>query len=89
MDANVLSALDRQESGYKRPALNNVLIYGRVRCIIAKPSIVGNGVQETNGHFAIIDAYALKCFGEDYFREESTYDVNSVYFTKGSIILSY
>lgn len=87
MDANVLSALDRQESGYKRPALNNVLIYGRVRCIIAKPSIVGNGVQETNGHFAIIDAYALKCFGEDYFREESTYDVNSVYFTKGSILI--
>lgn len=86
-DANVLSALDRQTSGYKRPTLNNIIIYGRVRCIIRKPDIIGTGVRETNGHFAIIDAYALKCLGEDYFRDESTYDVNCVYFTKGSILI--
>ena len=86
-DANVLSALDRQSGGYKRPSLNNIIIYGRVRCLIHKPSIVGDGIKETNGYFAIIDAYALKCLGEDYFREDSSYDVNSVYFTKGSILI--
>lgn len=86
-DANVLDALDRQDNGYKRPSLNNIIIYGRVRCIINKPSILGDGIKETNGYFAIIDAYALKCLGEDYFREGSTYDINSIYFTKGSILV--
>lgn len=87
-DANVLSALDNQKNdSYKRPSLTNIIIYGRVRCIIKKPSIIGDGIKETNGHFAIIDAYALKCLGEDYFRDGSTYDVNGVYFTKGSILL--
>ena len=90
MDANLLEALDevgKQGNGYKRPALNNVLIYGRVRCLINKPSFINEGIQETNGYFAIIDAYALKCLGEDYFRENSDYDVNSIYFTKGSILI--
>ena len=86
-DANVLEALDRASGGYKRPALNNIVIYGRVRCIIEKPSILGEGIKETNGHFAIIDAYALKCLGEDYFREGSSYDTNRIYFTKGSILI--
>ena len=86
-DANVLEALDRVSSGYKRPALSNVIIYGRVRCIIKKPSILGNGVKETGGHFAIIDAYALKCLGEDYFKDGGSYDSNRIYFTKGSILI--
>lgn len=86
MDANVLKALNNQEDGFKRPSLNNVLIYGRVRCLISRPALVGKGIRETNGYFALLDAYALKCLGEDYFRED-TYDVNSIYFTKGSVLI--
>lgn len=88
MDANVLQALDNQATvGYKRSSLMNVLIYGRVRCLIKRPSFIGDGVKESNGYFALLDAYALKCLGEDYFREPSSYDVNSIYFTKGSILI--
>jgi len=87
-DANVLQALDDQQSlSYKRASLNNILVYGRVRCLIKRPSFIGSGVKETNGYFALVDAYALKCLGEDYFRESSSYDVNSIYFTKGSILI--
>ena len=86
-DANVLHALDMQKGGYKRPSLNNIIIYGRVRCIISRPSIIGNTIVDGSGYYAIIDAYALKCLGEDYFRDEYSYDVNSVYFTKGSILI--
>jgi len=88
MDANVLEALDRSSGAFKRAALSNIIIYGRIRCLINKPDILGDGIKETNGYFAIIDAYALKCLGEDYFRESSSsYAVNSVYFTKGSILI--
>ena len=86
-DANVLHALDMQKGGYKRPSLNNIIIYGRVRCIISRPSIIGNTIIDGTGYYAIIDAYALKCLGEDYFRDEYSYDVNSVYFTRGSILI--
>ena len=86
-DANVLHALDMQKGGYKRPSLNNIIIYGRVRCIISRPSIIGNTIVDGSGYYAIIDAYALKCLGEDYFRDEYSYDVNSVYFTRGSILI--
>ena len=71
-DANVLHALDMQKGGYKRPSLNNIIIYGRVRCIISRPSIIGNTIIDGNGYYAIIDAYALKCLGEDYFRSATS-----------------
>ena len=68
MDANVLKALnDANNDGYRRPSLNNIIIYGRVRCLIDRPSFLGEGVKSTNGYFALLDAYALKCLGEDYF----------------------
>lgn len=87
MDANVLKALnDANNDGYRRPSLNNIIIYGRVRCLIDRPSFLGEGVKSTDGYFALLDAYALKCLGEDYFRED-TYDVNSIYFTKGSVLI--
>ena len=86
-DANVLSALDRQSGGYKRPSLNNILIYGRVRCLIDRPAIVGSSIIDGDGYYAILDAYAFKCLGEDYFRDSYSYDVNSIYFTKGSILI--
>lgn len=86
MDANVLKALNDVKDGYRRPSLNNIIIYGRVRCLIDRPAFLGEGVKATNGYFALLDAYALKCLGEDYFRED-TYDVNSIYFTKGSVLI--
>lgn len=42
---------------------------------------VGNGV------FAIIDAFAFKCQGKDYFSEDGFSDINRIYFTKGSLII--
>jgi len=86
-DANVLGALDKQSGGYKRPSLNNILIYGRVRCIINRPALVGDSIIDGDGFYAILDAYAFKCLGEDYFRDSYSYDVNSIYFTKGSILI--
>lgn len=86
MDANVLKALNDAKDGYRRPSLNNIIIYGRVRCLIDRPAFLGEGVKATNGYFALLDAYALKCLGKDYFRED-TYDVNSIYFTKGSVLI--
>lgn len=86
MDANVLKALNDAKDGYRRPSLNNIIIYGRVRCLIDRPAFLGEGVKSTNGYFALLDAYALKCLGEDYFRED-TYDVNNIYFTKGSVLI--
>lgn len=87
MDANVLNALDKQSGSFRRPSLTNIIIYGRVRCIISKPSFLGDGIEETDGYFALLDAYALKCLGEDYFRNGTIYDVNSIYFTKGSVLI--
>lgn len=88
-DANILEALDRcsTEGGYKRPSLNDILIFGRVRCLIEKPKVLGTGVEIGNGYFALLDAYALKCLGTDYFRDSYSYDVNGTYFTKGSILI--
>ena len=83
-DANVLKALKNQgRSG----SLDNVVVFGRVRCAIERPYVVGNSLEFAPGFFAIIDCYALKCLGEDYFSEGGTWDINKTYFTKGSMII--
>ena len=92
MDANLLEAISVQDAyeksagTFRRAALKDIFIYGRVRCVIQRPSIIPDNIEDTDGNYVIVDAYAIKCLGEDYFREESNYDINHVYFTKGSLI---
>lgn len=83
-DANVLQALRKQgRSG----SLDNIVVFGRVRCAIERPYVVGNSLECAPGFFALIDCYALKCLGEDYFSDCGTWDINKTYFTKGSMVI--
>lgn len=82
-NANLLDVLAKQ--GRTR-TISNIVVFGRVRCAIQKPEILGD-LEVDNGIFAIIDAYAFKCLGEDYFGSGGIYDANRVYFTKGSMVI--
>lgn len=85
MDANLLEALNRQG---RKGCLEDMIVYGRVRCAIGRPYVVGSNLQTVpTGAFAILDAYALKCQGIDYFAESGVGNSNSVYFTKGSMVI--
>lgn len=92
MDANLLEAISAQDAyekaagTYRRAALKDIIVYGRVRCAIQRPAIIPDNIEDTDGYYVIIDAYAIKCLGEDYFQEESSYNPNHLYFTKGSLI---
>ena len=83
-DANLLDAL-RRHSG----KIDNILIFGRVRCAIKDPKLLGKSVEVSSkeGCFAIIDAYALNCLDEDYFGERDVRDGNKLYFTRGSMVI--
>lgn len=83
-DANLLEALRKVGSG---KSLDDLMLFGRVRCAIKRPNILGKNVETAAGMFAIVDIYAIKCFGKDYFSDGYVYDVNRVYFTKGSMVI--
>lgn len=79
-DANVLSSLKKYEK------LTDVQVIGKVRCLIEKPSIIST-LTKREGYFAIVDVYALKCLGRDYFGEDSGYyDKDRIYFSCGSLV---
>lgn len=82
-DANLLEILKKIG---KRAVLEDMVVFGRVRCAIQQPEML-KGLKTAPGFFAIIDAYALKCLGEDYFSDSGIYDVNRIYFTKGSMVI--
>lgn len=86
MDANILEALKKQG---KNGFLDNLILFGRVRCAIKRPTeLLGKSLATTDtGAFAILDVYAVKCQGEDYFLPNDTVSPCSVYFTKGSMII--
>jgi hypothetical protein len=83
-DANLLKVLRDRNNGVK--VLEDVVIFGKVRCAIKHPEILGS-LEVGNGVFAIIDAFAFKCQGKDYFSEDGFSDINRIYFTKGSLII--
>ena len=83
-DANLLQALQKRG---KKGSLDNVVVFGRVRCAIERPYVVGKSLDCAPGFFAILDCYALKCLGEDYFSDGGTWDINKTYFTKGSMLI--
>lgn len=85
-DVNLLNVLNNRR-GYSRVALKDIVVFGRVRCLIEKPGIIENAFRDGNGYYALLDAYALKCLGDDYFQNEAGYDVNRLYFTRGSLLI--
>lgn len=81
-DANLLEVLDRENK------LDNMIIYGNIRCAINKPSFLSDSIGITDGFFALVDVLALKCNGVDYFSEGSNcQDSKHIYFSKGSIVV--
>lgn len=80
-DGNLLSAL----SGQRRyNGLQNLVLFGRVRCAIEKPSFLSDLKASSGGFFALLDACGVKCLGEDYFGYS---DTHKVYFLRGSILI--
>ena len=81
-DANLLEILDRESK------LDNMIIYGNIRCAIKKPSFLSDSIGVTDGFFALVDVLALRCNGVDYFSETSDCrDSKHIYFSKGSIVV--
>lgn len=83
-DANLIYAIKSQG---KNGFLKDIVVFGKVRCAIKRPSVIGTSVEAGNGFFAIIDAFALKCLDTDYFAQSNCSDINKVYLTKGSMII--
>lgn len=83
-NADILSALDRLG---KYGSLENLKIYGRVRCAIAKPRMIGKLEVSSGCTLAILDAFAIKCLNTDYFSSNGERGTNGVYYTKGSMII--
>lgn len=92
MDANLLEAISMQDAyeksagTFRRAALKDIIVYGRVRCAIQRPGIIPDTIEDGDGFYVIIDVYALKCLGEDYFQEADGYNAHHLYFTKGNLI---
>lgn len=81
-DANLLKILSSVDK------LDNMVVYGNVRCAIAKPTYLSDKVALTDGFFALVDVLALKCNGIDYFSNDANYsDSKHIYFSKGSIVV--
>lgn len=83
-DANLLEALNKNKG-----RIDNIVVFGRVRCAIKNPNLLGKSVEvsEKEGFFAIVDAYALKCLDVDYFGDSYVRDANKLYFTRGSMVV--
>ncbi|MGV3076462.1 hypothetical protein ACEE21_15395, partial [Clostridium baratii] len=81
-DANLLEILDRESK------LDNMIIYGNIRCAISKPSYLSDNIGITDGFFALVDVLALRCNGVDYFSAHSDFqDSKHIYFSRGSIVV--
>lgn len=80
-DANLLEVLSKESK------VDDIIIYGNVRCAIGKPDYLGGSVKLKEGFFALVDVLALKCGGIDYFGTDYT-DSKHIYFSKGSIVIA-
>lgn len=79
-DGNLLSAINSN----KYSGLQNLVLFGRVRCAIEKPDFLNSLEASDDGYFALLDAYGVKCLGQDYF---GRVDSNKVYYLKGTILI--
>lgn len=84
-DANLLSVLNKN----LRSGLRELMLFGRVRCALQKTSFLADLDTKSNGFFALLDTYAVKCLGEDYFASYGSGfgDSDSLYFVRGSILI--
>lgn len=81
--ANILSLLHEENN-----KLENMIVYGNVRCAISKPDFLSDGVLLTSGFFALLDVLAVRCNGIDYVSKHENYqDSNHIYFSKGSMVI--
>lgn len=81
-DANLLQRLKSNSDGLK-----DLLLFGRVRCMIKNCTLVGSVKTSCDGAFAIVDVFAIKCLGIDYFAERGTMTRDQIYNTKGSVVI--
>ena len=81
---NLLYEINRQD---KFQGLKDLVLYGRVRCAIERPPCVGGKLETTKGFFAILDVYAIKCLGVNYFSGVGSNDSDGLYFVKGNVII--
>ena len=92
-DANILKALNEQQNmasgSYKGNAsLDKLILFGKVRCAIERPKMIGGSIDvASGGAFAILDTFGVKCLGEDYFQEPGMNSSRSIYYTKGSVLI--
>lgn len=80
VEANILKELSSQG---KKGSLENMVVYGRVRCAIKTPYIFETVQTSDVGAFALLDVFAVKCLQKDYFGHHST----GTYFSKGSMVI--
>lgn len=82
-DANLLRVLKKE----KNCRLDNMFVFGKVRCAVEKPYYL-NTLNAEEGFFAILDVYAFMCKGQDYFGADTgKYARNATYFASGSILI--
>ena len=60
-DGNLLSAINSN----KYSGLQNLVLFGRVRCAIEKPDFLNSLEASDDGYFALLDAYGVKCLGQE------------------------
>lgn len=86
-EANVLNELGKLVCRERSRGLVNLELFGRVRCLIKRPYFISEDLTPDRGNYAIADIYAVKCLEKDYFCGDGYRDVNSLYGTKGSVII--
>lgn len=81
--ANVLGKLKSNPYG-----LDNLLLYGKVRCLIEKPNFIKSlKAAVTTGSFAILDVFAIKCLKLDYFTDKGfVNNSDKTFWSKGSVL---
>ena len=70
-----------------KDGLRDLMLYGRVRCMLKGCSLVGNISTSCDGAYAIVDVFAIQCLGADYFAEIGTNNRDQIYSTKGSVVI--
>lgn len=83
MEVDFMSKLKATEGN----KLDKLLLFGRVRCMIAKPDALSYINNDSLGAFAVLDVYGVKCLEKDYFKQEGIIDRYNDYNVFGSILI--
>lgn len=86
-DANLLQILSELNYGSRKNiGIQDILIFGNMKCAIETPSFLQN-LETDGGFYALLEVYAFKCLKEDYFGQSGIYDINRIYFAKGTCVV--